>query len=141
MTPDASAVASVRMPVRTGDKFVVNGAVVTLGEGDIEIQNHEVILLGRDVMLPEDANSPAKRIYYWLMLMYLDAPGQEIYRLHLLDDMNDLLNTTSLLDVTKALGLIHQLVQRNDLGRAMESAKALIAFEADLLAIRPKAAA
>lgn len=141
MNPEASAVASVRIPVRPGEKFVVNGAVVTLGEGDIEVQNHDVILLGRDVMLPEDANTPAKRIYYWLMLMYLDAPGQDVYRLHLLDDMNDLLNTTSLVDVAKSLGLIHQLVQRDDLGRAMISAKALIAFEAELLAIRPKAAA
>jgi flagellar biosynthesis repressor protein FlbT len=141
MNLEATVVPSIRMPVRPGEKFIVNGAVITLGDGDIEIQNHDVVLLGRDIMLPEDADTPVKRIYYWLMLMYLDAPGQDLYRLHLLDDMNDLLNATSLTDVAKALGLIHQLVQHDDLGRAMESARALIAFEAELLTMQSKAAA
>jgi flagellar protein FlbT len=140
MNTEAAVVPSVRMAVRPGEKFIVNGAVITLGDGDLEVQNHDIVLLGRDIMLPEDADTPAKRVYYWLMLMYLDAPGQDLYRLHLLDDMNDLLNATSLTDVAKSLGLIHQLVQHDDLGRAMESARALIAFEAELLNLQPKAA-
>lgn len=141
MNPETAAVPSLRVPARPGDKFVVNGAVITLGDGDVEIQNHEQVLLARDVMLPENANTPASRIYYWLMLMYLDEPGRDAYRLHLLDDMNDLLNATSLIDVTKALGLIHQLVQHDDYERAMVSAKALIAFEAELLGMQTKGAA
>src|SRR6185369_962556 len=100
MKPELAVVPSIRVPVRPGDKFVVNGAVLTLGDGSVEIQNHELVLMGHDVMLPEDANTPAKRIYYWLMLMYLDGPGQDAYRMRLLDDMNDFLNATTLVDVT-----------------------------------------
>ena len=138
MKLETAAVASVRVPVRPGEKFVVNGAVITLGDGSVEIQNHDLVFMGRDVMLPEDANTPAKRIYYWLMLMYLDGPGQDTYRTRLLDDMNDLLNATSLVDVAKSLGLIHQFVQHEDYGRALASAKALISFETELLAFEPE---
>lgn len=141
MKSETAFVPSVRVPVRIGEKFVVNGAVLTLGEDGIEVQNHEMVLMGRDVMLPEDANTPAKRIYYWLMLMYLDAPGQENYRLHLLDDMNDLLNATTLTDVARSLGLIHQFVQREEFPKAMASARALMGFEAELLELAPKGAA
>ncbi len=141
MKSETAVVTSVRVPVRPGDKFVVNGAVLTLGEDGIEIQNHEMVLMGRDVMLPEDANTPAKRIYYWLMLMYLDAPGQDGYRMRLLDDMNDLLNATTLTDVAKSLGLIHQFVQREDYPKAMASARALMGFEAELLELAPRGAA
>ena len=140
MKLETAAVPSVRVPVRPGEKFVVNGAIVTLGDGSVEIQNHEMVFMGRDVMLPEDANTPAKRIYYWLMLMYLDAPGQETYRTRLLDDMNDFLNATSLVDVAKSLGLIHQFVQREDYDRALASVKALISFETELLAFDHNAA-
>ena len=94
-----------------------------------------------NVMLPEDANTPAKRVYYWLMLMYLDAQGREEYRLRLLDDMNDLLNATTLVDVAKSLGLIHQFVQREDYPKAMASARALMGFEAELLELAPRGAA
>jgi len=141
MKSETAVVSSIRIPARAGDKFVVNGAVLTLTEGAVEIQNHEIVLHGRDVMLPEDANTPAKRIYYWLMLMYLDAPGRDAYRLRLLDDMNDFLNATTLLDVTKSLGLIHQLIQHDDYQPAMIAARALMAFEAELLGLPTKAAA
>ncbi len=141
MKSETAAVSSVRVPVRPGEKFVVNGAVLTLSEGGVEIQNHDLVLMGRDIMLPEDANTPAKRVYYWLMLMYLDAPGKDGYRMRLLDDMNDLLNATTLVDVAKSLGLIHQLVQHEDYPKAMASARALMGFEAELLAFAPKGAA
>ncbi|MBM3547118.1 MAG: flagellar biosynthesis repressor FlbT [Alphaproteobacteria bacterium] len=141
MKSETAVVSSIRVPVRSGDKFVVNGAVLTLTEGAVEIQNSEVVLHGRDVMLPEDANTPAKRIYYWLMLMYLDAPGRDSYRLRLLDDMNDFLNATTLVDVTKSLGLIHQLIQNDDYQPAMIAARALMAFESELLRHPAKAAA
>lgn len=141
MKSENTVVPSIRVPVRPGEKFVVNGAVLTLGEDGVEIQNHDLVLMGRDVMLPEDANTPSKRVYYWLMLMYLDAPCREEYRLRLLDDMNDLLNATTLTDVAKSLGLIHQFVQREDFPKAMASARALMGFEAELLELAPKGAA
>ena len=141
MKSDTAVANSVRIPARAGEKFVVNGAVITLGEGNVEIQNHDLVLMGRDVMLPEDANTPAKRIYYWLMLMYLDGPGQDGYRLRLLDDMNDLLNATTLIDVAKSLGLIAQLMQHEDYPRAMVAAKALMGFESELLAFDTAGAA
>jgi flagellar protein FlbT len=141
MKSETSVVPSLRVPVRAGDKFVVNGAVLTLGEDSVEIQNHDQILLGRDVMLPEQANTPSRRVYYWLMLMYLDPVGRDGYRLRLLDDMNDLLNATTLIDVAKSLGLIHQLVQHEDYPKAMSAARALMAFESELLSIAPHGAA
>ena len=66
--------------MRPGEQFVVNGAVVEVGgprRAILLIQNKASVLLGRDIMQPEDAKTPARRIYFPIMLMYLNESGRE----------------------------------------------------------------
>ena len=43
------------------------------------IQNKACILRERDIMQAEDANTPAKRIYFPIMMMYLDSDEADVY--------------------------------------------------------------
>lgn len=56
-----------------GEKIVINGVVVENG-GDhttLRILNQAHVLRAKDILTFEEANSPAKRIYYTLQCLYL----------------------------------------------------------------------
>src|SRR5262245_46751095 len=64
----------LKLSLRPGEKFVVNGAVVQNGDrrAALVLQNKASVLREKDIMQPEEADSPARRIYFPIMLMYLD---------------------------------------------------------------------
>jgi flagellar biosynthesis repressor protein FlbT len=64
---------ALKLTLKPGEKFVINGAVVQNGDRrvTVTIENKASILRSRDVMLPGDANTPVKRIYFAVMLLYL----------------------------------------------------------------------
>ncbi len=58
-------------------EFVLNGAVVQNGDrrGVLVLQNKASVLREKDIMQPEDVTTPARRIYFPVMMMYLDEPS------------------------------------------------------------------
>jgi len=71
----------LKLSLKPGEKFVLNGAVLTNGDKRISlvIQNKACVLREKDIMQPEDAGTPARRIYFPIMMMYLDSEGSEQY--------------------------------------------------------------
>ncbi|HET7333937.1 MAG TPA: flagellar biosynthesis repressor FlbT [Rhizomicrobium sp.] len=69
----------LKLSLKPGEKFVLNGAVLTNGDKrtSLVIQNKACVLREKDIMQPEDADSPARRIYFPIMMMYLDPDGSE----------------------------------------------------------------
>jgi len=65
----------LKLSLKPGEKFVLNGAVLANGDKRISlvIQNKACVLREKDIMQPEDANTPARRIYMAIMMMYLDG--------------------------------------------------------------------
>src|SRR5580704_14778735 len=90
------SVARFHMPLKidlkAGEKFIINGAVVTVGKDgrSLVLETSAMLLRDRDVMQAEDADSPAKRIYFHIMLMYIDPDNRTVYQPiydRLLDDL------------------------------------------------------
>ena len=71
----------LKLSLKPGEKFVCNGAVLTNGERRVSlvIENKASILRDRDIMQAEDANTPAKRIYFSIMMLYLDAEHSDVH--------------------------------------------------------------
>ena len=71
----------LKLSLKPGEKFVLNGAVLANGDKrtSLVIQNKACILRERDIMQAEDANTPAKRIYFPIMMMYLDTDEADVY--------------------------------------------------------------
>ncbi len=71
----------LKLSLKPGEKFVCNGAVLTNGERRVSlvIENKASILRDRDIMQAEDANTPAKRIYFPIMMLYLDAEHSDVH--------------------------------------------------------------
>lgn len=69
----------LKLSLKPGEKFVLNGAVVQNGDrrSVLVLQNKASVLREKDIMQAEDATSPARRIYFPVMLMYLDETGAQ----------------------------------------------------------------
>jgi flagellar protein FlbT len=66
-------VAMLRISLRDGERIIINGSVVrAVGRASLCVENDSAILRGRDVMRPEEADTPAKRLYFACMLAYID---------------------------------------------------------------------
>ena len=71
----------LKLSLKPGERFVLNGAVVQNGDrrGVLILQNKASVLREKDIMQSEDVNSPARRVYFPVMMMYLDEAGAEKY--------------------------------------------------------------
>ena len=64
----------LKLSLKPGEKFVLNGAVVQNGDrrGVLILQNKASVLREKDIMQLEDVTTPARRVYFPVMMMYLD---------------------------------------------------------------------
>jgi flagellar protein FlbT len=71
----------LKLSLKPGEKFVLNGAVLTNGDkrASLVIQNKACVLREKDIMQPADATTPARRIYVAIMMMYLDPDAIDEY--------------------------------------------------------------
>ena len=69
----------LKLSLKPGEKFVLNGAVVQNGDrrSALLLQNKASVLREKDIMQEEEANTPARRIYFPVMMMYLDEAGAD----------------------------------------------------------------
>lgn len=62
----------LRINLRDNERVIVNGAVLRAnGRVSICVENESAILRDRDVMQPDEADTPAKRLYFACMLAYI----------------------------------------------------------------------
>ncbi len=71
----------LKLSLKPGEKFVLNGAVVQNGDrrGTLILQNKASVLREKDIMQQEEANTPARRVYFPVMMMYLDEGDADKY--------------------------------------------------------------
>ena len=125
----------LKVNIKPGEKFIVNGAVmVAVNKGaSLILQNEATILLGKDIMQEEDANTPAKRIYFSILLMYLDDSDRKKYYPMFMRLIEDFMEATTFAEVRKTLLHIVQDVNATKYYRALKTCKALMNYEAEVL--------
>ena len=69
----------LKLSLKPGERFVLNGAVVQNGDrrAVLVLQNKASVLREKDIMQAEEASTPARRIYFPVMMMYLDEASAE----------------------------------------------------------------
>ena len=127
----------LKINVKPGERFVVNGAVMVAGKkgASLVLQNEATILLGKDIMQEEDANSPARRIYFTILLMYLDQQNVDDYREMFSRLVEDFMAATTFAEVRKTLLYIVRDVDARHFYRALKTCKALMKYEEEILKI------
>ena len=69
----------LKLSLKPGEKFVLNGAVVQNGDrrGVLVLQNKASVLREKDIMQPDQVTTPARHIYFPVMMMYLEEAQAE----------------------------------------------------------------
>jgi len=65
---------ALKISLKPRERVIISGAVVTNGNNssDLVIENKIPILREKDIMSEEDANTPCRRIYFVIQLMYVN---------------------------------------------------------------------
>ena len=71
----------LKLSLKPGERFVLNGAVVQNGDrrGALILQNKASVLREKDILQESEVTTPARRIYFPVMMMYLDEAGATRY--------------------------------------------------------------
>lgn len=125
----------LKLSLKPGEKFVVNGAVLVNGDKRISlvIQNKACLLREKDIMQPAGANTPARRIYFAVMMMYLDSDAAETYYSHFALRMTEFMNAIENREVLMACVEISKDVMNGVYYKALMKCKSLFEFEQERL--------
>ena len=121
----------LKLSLKPGEKFVLNGAVVQNGDrrGVLVLQNKASVLREKDIMQPQDANSPARRIYFPVMMMYLDeANAQDFYDEFVLR-LSEFMNVISNPDILAECVSCSKHVLSRQYYKALMGARKIVEYE------------
>jgi flagellar biosynthesis repressor protein FlbT len=130
----------LKLSLKPGEKFVINGAVMTNGEKRVclILQNKACLLREKDIMQTEDATTPARRIYLPIMMMYLGPDqGDDYYNdfaLRMTEFMGAIQNHEALAICVE----ISKEVMSSSFYRALMLCKKLFEFERERLGHDPQ---
>lgn len=127
---------ALKLSLKPGEKFVINGAVIANGDRrtSLIIHNKAAILRERDIMQEEEANTPARRVYFPIMLMYLDEDGYDKYYEQFVARITELMDAIRTPAILELCVQISKDVMARNYYRAVMNCKKVIAFEEELLA-------
>ena len=72
---------ALKLTLKPGEKLVINGAVIENGDrrAVLVVKNRASILREKDIMQPAQADTPMRRIYFAVMMLYLDEGSHRQY--------------------------------------------------------------
>lgn len=130
---------ALKLSLKPGEKFVVNGAVIANGDrrSSLVIQNKVSILREKDILRQEDATTPVRRIYFPIMLCYLDPDNRAKYLEEFMLRMSEFMSVVEDADAKARSVEISTDVMNQNYYRALMSCKKLFAYEKERLAHVP----
>ncbi len=126
----------LKISLKPGEKFAINGAVIANGDRrtSLVLQNKASILRERDILQAEEANTPVRRIYFPIMMMYLDEENFEQYFAEFQMRLSEFTDAVQLPEVIAVCMDIHKDVANQNYYAALKTCQNLFVFEEQLLA-------
>ncbi|MEM8825370.1 MAG: flagellar biosynthesis repressor FlbT [Pseudomonadota bacterium] len=126
---------ALKLSLKPSERFVVNGAVMANGDrrSVLTVENRAAILRERDLMQEEEADTPARRVYFALMCAYLDPEQREDYLPQFSDLMAAFLDAILNPEARELCLAASEAVLKGDFYAALAKLKRLIAYEDGVL--------
>ncbi len=126
----------LNLTLKPNEKLIVNGAVVSNNSPrsvTLSFHNKAHLLQQKDVLLPEEADTPLLRTYFALQCLYLDADNTEANRTLFMKFATELFAATSNAEIRNAIttALVH--VGAGEFYRALSALRAAVPAERKLL--------
>lgn len=123
---------SLKVELKPGERLIVGSCVITNSDQRTRlfIDGKAPILREKDVLTPDTANSPARRIYLAVQLMYIyeDVGRLQQDYFDLVDEIIDAAPST-----VHILDDVNKEILAGALYKALKAARKLIQYEQDLL--------
>ena len=123
----------LKISLKPGEKVIIAGAVLRNGKtaADFLVENKVPILREKDILKEKEADSPARRIYFVIQLMYVDQDNLVVYHNTYWRLIREFLSA-----VPSSLKLIDD-ISEHILGdryyQALRTARKLIKYETEIL--------
>ncbi len=127
----------LKVELKPGERLILGECLVTNGSQRTRllIEGQAPILREKDIMLPGQANSPAKRIYLAVQLMYTSRDPR-VHHDAYFSLMRDLVQAAP--SAWPHMVAVSNHILAGEMYKALKSAKALIAYEKELLDNAPR---
>jgi flagellar protein FlbT len=122
----------LKVELKPGERLILGECLVTNGSQRTRllIEGQAPILREKDIMLPGQADSPAKRIYLAVQLMYTSRDPR-VHHDAYFSLMRDLVQAAP--SAWPHMVAVSNHILAGEMYKALKSAKALIAYEKELL--------
>ena len=128
-------IVPLKLSLKPGEKFVLNGAVVQNGDrrGVLLLQNKASVLREQDIMQADEVKTPARRIYFPVMMMYLDEPSANRYYEEFAHRLTEFMGVIRNPDVLADCVTISKHVMAREYYKALMLCRRLIEYEDERL--------
>ena len=124
---------SLKVELKPGERLIIGNCVVTNSDQRTRlfVDGEAPILREKDILTVETANSPSRRIYLAVQLMYLDGASDELQSMYntLTDEITEAAPSTK-----PYVDQINNEMLTGSLYKALKRARLLIDYEGELLA-------
>jgi flagellar biosynthesis repressor protein FlbT len=124
---------ALKITLKPHERLIVGGAVVTNGnaKSDLLIENNVPILREKDILSEKDADSPCKRIYFVIQLMYVDEKNLADHHTLYWKLVRDVVKAAP--SMIPLVDQISEHILHNSYYQALKKAKKLIEYEQEVI--------
>jgi flagellar protein FlbT len=124
---------ALKITLKPHERLIIGGAVVTNGGTGTQliVENTVPILRQRDIMSLKDADSPCRRVYFTIQLMYVDEGNLPEHHRIFWELMKDVAEAAP--SQKERIVAISELVLNRQYYQALKLTKRLIAYEQEAI--------
>ena len=130
----------LKLDLRPHEKLFLGGVVIVNGDSrcQLTVLNDAPVLREKDIFKEEDADTPCKRIYLAVQLMYMDEHNLARYHQYYWEQVRGVLDSAP--STTELITRISDAVLATHYYQALKAARELIRYEQELVSNARKSA-
>ena len=124
----------LKIELKPSEKCIVSGAVIANGGArrcQLVLENKVTILREREIMRPDEADTPCKNLYFTIQLMYIDPDNLDRYSTSYKSQIAEIMKAAP--SLTERINAITRLLMDQKYYKALTQTKSLIEIEITLL--------
>ena len=123
----------LKITLKPKERMIIGGAVITNGDSkcDLIIENKVPLLRESNILTEEDANTPGRRIYFVIQLMYIDEENLILHHKAYWELVSEFIKAAP-----SSLGMIKEIsdhIVNNRYYMALKLAGKLIEYEQEII--------
>jgi flagellar protein FlbT len=126
---------ALKITLKANERIIAGGAVLRNATGksvDLIVENEVPLLREREIISEANANTPCKRVYFVVQLMYIDAENLPKHQKLYWDLVRDIVNAAP--STTEMFKGISEAIYEGQYYQALKQTRKLIQYEEKVMA-------